>query len=231
MSVSSRAILMPKGFEAVIFDMDGLLIDSERLWRQAETEVFQEIGVPITHEMTAQTIGMRMDEALRYLFARMPWKEPSKKEVGKRMEERMLELVRKEGKEKKGAHAVIQLFAERNVPMAIASSSHNTLIQTVLDVLAIRPFIRIAHSAEYEPYGKPHPGVYITAAEKLGVVPECCLAFEDSHVGLLAAKAARMKCIAVPEQIYGNDKRFGIADLVLPSLADFQLNHLFELYG
>lgn len=217
--------------QAVIFDMDGLLIDSEDFWRKAEAETFQEIGVPVTEEMAPQTMGFRVDEVVEYWFARYPWKTPSKKEIETRTVRRVLHYVKTQGNAKEGVPHIIKLFASRNIPMAIASSSNQKIITAVVKKIALTSFLSVAHSAEHEEFGKPHPGVYITAARKLGVAPEHCLAFEDSANGLLAAKAAKMKCVAVPDPRTKHDGRFGIADLMLSSLADFRWKYIKELYG
>ena len=100
------------------------------------------------------------------------------------------------------------------------------IIAAVLETLGIGGYFRVAQSAEHEPFGKPHPGVYIEAARALGVEPLQCLAFEDSPNGVIAAKAARMTCVAVPDPALAADRRFGAADLVLGSLTEFRLEML-----
>jgi len=110
--------------------------------------------------------------------------------------------------------------------MSIASSSHMDLIDAVVDTLKIRQDMQVLQSAEYEPYGKPHPGVYLSAAKALGYIPKNCLVFEDSPNGVLAAKAAQMMCIAVPSKDVKNDKRFVIADKVISSLEDFSFSDI-----
>ena len=212
--------------KAVIFDMDGLLIDSEPLWEEAEIKTFREVGVPITKEKTNETMGLRVDEVVEHWFSRYPWKSPSKKEVEVKVVERVIELIQERGKAQKGAEGIMRLFANKKVPMAIASSSQTEIINAVLGKLSIQKYFKVAHSAEHEPYGKPHPGVYITTAKKLNVEPESCLAFEDSPNGVLSAKAAKMKCIAVPDSAMRDNKIFFIADMVLGSLEDFRLEDL-----
>ena len=215
--------------KAVIFDMDGLLIDSEPLWKEVEVRSFTEVGVPLTREMTNATMGLRTDEVVEHWFARYPWKEPIKKEVEDKITERVIELISEKGRALKGVEGIIDLFATANIPMAIASSSQTTIINAVLEKIPIRKYIKVIHSAEDEPYGKPHPGVYTTTAKKLEVSPEHCLAFEDSPNGVLAAKAAEMKCIAVPDSSIKEDERFSKADMVLDSLEDFRLEFLERL--
>lgn len=99
----------------------------------------------------------------------------------------------------------------------------------VLDRILIERYVKIICSAENERFGKPHPGVYLTAANKLGVRPEDCLVFEDTINGLVAAKAARMKCVAVPNEFNKGDRRFCLADITNPSLKNFCLEHLKNL--
>lgn len=207
--------------KAIIFDMDGLLIDSEPLWAIAETEVISKAGVPITKERTAETMALRIDDVVEYWFSKYPWTGPSKEEMAREIMDRVVQLINQEGVMMPGAKRTIEFFAEKNLPLAIASSSAKRIIEAFLDKMALRKYIKIIHSAEKEPYGKPHPGVYIAAAEKMGIRPEYCLAFEDSFNGVLSAKSARMKCVAVPSEPVKKDPRFCIADVRVDSLLDF----------
>ena len=104
--------------------------------------------------------------------------------------------------------------------MALASSTPHRLIRTVLDHIGLSHSFEVISSAEDERYGKPHPAVFLTAADALAVPPERCLVFEDSPAGVLAAKAAKMRCIAVPEESERASPLIAIADLVLDSLVD-----------
>jgi sugar-phosphatase len=107
------------------------------------------------------------------------------------------------------------------MPLAIASSSSSEIIDAVVAKLGIRNYFEHVYSAQHETHGKPHPGVYITAASLLGVAPHKCLAFEDSPSGVLAAKAAKMKCVAVPDAEHRTHCYIQIADKILHSLTDF----------
>lgn len=206
--------------QAVIFDMDGLLIDSEPLWKEAEVKIFNSLGVPVTYEMTDQTMGLRTDEVVLYWHQRYPWSGRSLEAVAAEVDESVLALIHEKGVPKTGVSQVIATCERLNLPMAIASSSSTRLIEAVVEKLGVGHKFRVIHSAELEPLGKPHPGVYLSAAEKLGVQPEHCLAFEDSPNGVVSAKAAKMRCIAVPEPAWRDDKRFGIADMIMGSLGD-----------
>jgi HAD superfamily hydrolase (TIGR01509 family) len=213
---------------AIIFDMDGLLIDSEPLWRLAEIEVFNPLGVPLTDDLALTTMGMRTDEVVEHWYARHPWSGPSLKEVEARITARVIELVRERGAPLPGARELVAHLRERGYPLAIASSSSSEIIAAVVRQIGLADSFQILQSAEHEPYGKPHPGVYIAAAHALGVAPADCLAFEDSANGVLAAKAARMRCIAVPDTIVRHDRRFCIADAVLNSLTEFDPDLLYQ---
>lgn len=212
--------------KAIIFDMDGLLIDSEPLWEEAEIKSFAKVGLSLTPEMTKQTMGLRVDEIVEHWYTQYPWNNPSREEVEAMIVKNVVDLVKAKGKALKGVDEIIKLFTEQNIPMGIASSSKTDIINAVVEKLSIANHLKVISSAEHEPYGKPHPGVYITAAKSLGVLPQECLAFEDSPNGVLSAKAAKMKCIAIPDYKIKNDKRFSIADQIINSLLDFDLKML-----
>ena len=113
------------------------------------------------------------------------------------------------------------------LPIAINSASDYSLIQVVIDKLELTKYITIIHSGQEEEYGKPHPGGYINTSIKLGVQPDECLVFEDSLNGVLSAKSARMKCVAIPEEHNKDNPKFSIADIKLSSLDQFN-DDIFE---
>lgn len=207
--------------EAAIFDMDGLLVDSEPLWRQAEKVVFPAVGIRLTDEMCMQTMGTRVDEVVRHWYRTSPWSGPSQEEVADQIVSGVVDLVRAEGTALPGVDQALTRCADQGLILALASSSSTRLIDAVVDRLGIRDRFSLLQSAEHEPYGKPHPGVFLTTATRLGVEPTACLVFEDSFAGLIAGKAARMKVVAVPAVEQYHQTCFDIADLKLPSLADF----------
>lgn len=207
--------------KAVVFDMDGLLIDSEPFWREAEKKALEKIGIPVKKEITSETMGVRIDALVEYWFKRYPWEGPSKKDVEIDIIRRVISMIRKEGELMPGAREVLEKFKNMNLPMAIASSSPMEIISSVLERTLISQYISVVHSAEDELFGKPHPAVYIGASKKLGVEASRCVAFEDSPNGVISAKSAGMKCIAVPSLGVERDKAMGKADLVINSLLDF----------
>lgn len=207
--------------KAVVFDMDGLLIDSEPFWREAEKGALEKIGVPIRKEVTSETMGVRIDALVEYWFKRYPWTGPSKKDVESDIIRRVIEMIKKEGELMPGAREVLDKFKNMDLPMAIASSSSMDIINAVLERTSIAPYIRVVHSAQDELFGKPHPAVYIGASKKLGIETGRCVAFEDSPNGVLSAKSAGMRCIAVPSVGVEKDRAMEKADLVISSLLDF----------
>jgi len=206
--------------EAVIFDMDGVLLDSEPYWQDAEIEVFGRLGLHLTREDCRRTMGMRVDQVVALRHAQHPWAGPSLPEVEEAIVGRVVELVRERGEALPGVVGALDFFEGRRLRLALASSSSYVLIQAVLDRLGLGGRFEVVYSAEEEPCGKPDPGVYLTTAAKLGVDPGRCVAIEDSLAGVRAAKAAGMRCVAVPDRAVAGDPGYREADLVLGSLLE-----------
>ena len=215
--------------KAVIFDMDGLLIDSEPLWREATIKIFNEIGISLTEDQCKETMGFRVNEFVEYWIIKYKLEGIDEKDVSNRIVKEIISLIKLKGKIMEGVNELIDLFNKEGIVIVIASSSFLDVIEAVVEKISIKDKIKLIYSAENEVYGKPHPGVYITAAKSLGVLPIECLAFEDSPNGVLSTKAAKIRCVAVPNGVAINDKRFGIADLIIPSLKDFTLESLSQL--
>jgi mannitol-1-/sugar-/sorbitol-6-/2-deoxyglucose-6-phosphatase len=205
----------------VIFDMDGLLIDSEPLWREAEIAAFARVGLPLTEEMCRQTMGLRSDEVVQYWFDRHPWSGATLKQVEAEVLGHLSELIRSDAAPMAGAIELMRRLESAGLEMAIASSSPLSIIEAVADAFGFKRYVRKLRSAETQPYGKPHPGVFIDTAKDFGRAPASCLVFEDSINGVIAGKAARMVTVAVPEPLMLDRPEFTIADLTIPSLSDF----------
>jgi mannitol-1-/sugar-/sorbitol-6-/2-deoxyglucose-6-phosphatase len=207
--------------KAVIFDMDGLLIDSEPFWRKAQAQAYKTVGIEPTREDYDRYMGRRINEVVEAWYHEKPWDGPSTKDIENLIVENLISLVKSEGQLLKGVQQAIDVCKAASLPMAIASSSYNVIIDATVDKLDIRGHFDHLYSAEHETHGKPHPGVFITTAELLGVAPQDCLVFEDSPSGVLAAKAAKMKCVAVPEPSVKEHPYILTADVVIDSLEEF----------
>ena len=210
--------------KAAIFDLDGLLIDSEPLWQEAEIIIFQKVNIILTSQLCLQTKGLRVDEVVDYWYDKFPWANFAKKQVEEMIVAKVIELISLKGKSLSGVNNAIAFVKEKQVKIAIASSSSLPIIQAALEKLNLTDVFTEIYSAESEKLGKPYPGVYLTTAHNLGVNPQECLAIEDSLNGVLAAKAAQMKCVAIPEESQRDNPRFAIADKILSSLEELNSN-------
>ena len=209
--------------KAAIFDMDGLLIDSEPLWQEAEIKVFRSVGVPLTRELCRETIGVRLDVVVRHWYARFPWRDVSLEVIEARVLDEVSRLIVDRGKSMPGVVETIDLLDAANYELAVASSSPMRLIRTALETFGLSERFSVMHSAEAEDMGKPHPAVYVSTMNRLGTKPEHCIAFEDTAIGVRAAKSAGAWVIAVPDPEDASDPAFSDADVVLPSLNDFSM--------
>ena len=211
--------------KGVIYDMDGLIINSEPLWKIAEIESFKEIGIDFTIKMCAQTTGMRIDEVVNFWWKKFKWNSPSQVDIINSIEEKMIHLITKNGKLLPGVLNSLKLLNEIQIPVALASSSSMRLINTTLNTLKIRKYFKIIHSAEKEIAGKPHPAVFLSTASKMKINPKNCLVLEDSKAGMLAGLNAKMRTIVIPEE-NSNPEWANQSFKILKSLKEFQLNLL-----
>lgn len=205
----------------VLFDMDGLLIDSEPLWDEAATSVFADYNIQLTPQQYATTTGLRTKEFLQWWFAMYNVDEKYLEAAENKIIKLVIDLVLQKGKPMPGVAHILNFFVEHKFNIGVASSSPMMLIDTVVDLLDIRKYVQAFASGASLPYGKPHPQVYLNCAAQLQASPLQCVCFEDSFNGMIAAKAARMKCVVVPEHKNAADKRWQAADLKIASLINF----------
>ena len=216
--------------------MDGVLIDTEPVWRAAESAVFAGLGIALSESDVLGSTGQPIEELIPVWRQRSPsdgslagaslagpraagrW-SLTDAEVAGLVIDQVIAHVKAEGLPMPGVAAAIALFERCGLRLAIASSSPRRLIDAVCDRLGLDG-IDVRCSAMDEARGKPAPDVYLTAARRLGVAPAQCLAVEDSLNGLASARAAGMSCVAVPDPLLAADPRYRGADLVLRSLTD-----------
>lgn len=205
----------------LLFDMDGLLVDSEPYWKLAEKEVFGAYGLQLDDELLRQVMGFRLSEVIEHWYRYQPWSNPDFSKTERDILDCMEAHLKQSAKALTGVEASLEHARRRGYRIGLASSSAMRLIETVVHQLGIAEYFNLLYSAEFEPYGKPHPGIFLTAAMQLQTDPLQCLVLEDSVNGVIAAKAARMTCVAVPEKEKLNDPRFSVADYTMESLELF----------
>ena len=180
--------------KAAIFDLDGLLINSEPLWEEAQMFVYTLIGV----------------------------EELSKLYVANMIVNEVERLIVSKGEPLPGIREVFSVLRKNRIRIALASSSFHRVIKAALKRLELEDEFELVFSGQDCIYGKPNPEIYLKTSIALGLEPWECLVFEDSLNGVIAGKSAKMKVAAVPEKRLGKDVRFSIADYILDSLGDFE---------
>ena len=202
----------------VVFDLDGLLIDSEQVWDDVRETLASERGGRYDETAQRDMMGMSSPEWSRYMHERIGLAE-SPDEINRIVVERMLERYHAGPPWIPGALEAVRRMAG-SFTLGLASSSNRELIDAVLEAGAITTLFRATVSSEEVARGKPAPDVYLEAARRLGADAADCVAVEDSHSGIRSAKAAGMACIAIPNAHYSPGDAVGEADAVLDSIAE-----------
>jgi HAD superfamily hydrolase (TIGR01509 family) len=205
--------------EAVVFDLDGVLLDSEQVWDEVREELARERGGRWHDRAQRDMMGMSSTEWSRYMHDVIGLREPPE-EISAQVVRRMGERYRERLPLLPGAVEAVERLAAR-WPLGLASSSNRPLIDLVLDVSGLARFFRATVSSEEVARGKPAPDVFLEAARRLGVAPGRCGVVEDSANGILAGRAAGMFVVAIPNPHFppGEDA-LRAADVVLSSLEE-----------
>jgi HAD superfamily hydrolase (TIGR01509 family) len=209
--------------DAVVFDLDGVLIQSEEVWDDVREQFVRERGGRYDAEIQRAMMGMSSTEWSRYLHlhAGVP-EEPDA--INAEVVRRMLAAYRDHLPLIPGAVDAVRRLAA-HFPLGLASSSNRELIDTVLDVAGLAPLFAATVSSEEVARGKPAPDVYLEAARRLGVPPERCAAVEDSHGGIRSAKSAGMRVVAIPNPSYPpDDEALALADVTIGSLDELTVD-------
>ena len=205
---------------AVVFDMDGVLVDTEHLWDEVREQLTTEWGGRYTPEAQEAMMGMSSTEWSRYLHETVGLR-PAPEEINAEVVRRMLERYEAELPVIPGAPEAVRRLADAGLRLALASSSNRELIDAVLRRLELTALFAVTVSSEEVARGKPAPDVYLEAARRLGVPPEECAAIEDSASGIRAAHAAGMRVIAYPNRHYPPSAHvLESADRVIESLEE-----------
>lgn len=198
-------------YQAIIFDMDGVLIDSEPLWKIAMEFVFGQYGSTLTHQDFQKTVGLRIDEVISFWNAHQNWGLTDLQKVEKQIIDKLVELIELDPQPLAGVLETLLFLKDHGMKIGLATSSSQRLITTVLNALQIKHYFDFAYSAEFEPYGKPHPGVYLKVADYLKVPAQQCLVIEDSFNGVIAGLAAKMKVCCIPEKTHFPNPKLAVA--------------------
>jgi HAD superfamily hydrolase (TIGR01509 family) len=203
--------------EAVVFDLDGVLVDSEQVWDEARKELAAERGRPWPEQASRDMMGMSSLEWSRYMQEVVGLTEPPE-EISAEVVRRLEEIYRRKLPLIDGAVEAVGRLAER-WPLGLASSSNRELIDLVLELSGLARAFRVTVSSEEVQRGKPAPDVYLEAARRLGVAPDLCAAIEDSENGIRSAKAAGMRVLTIPNPVYPPaEDALALADEVLRSI-------------
>lgn len=213
----------------VLYDMDGLLLDTEPLWGDSMLRIAQKHGIPITRQQFRETTGLRIYEVTDYWAVKYPWKGASPEAVAEEILDDIIASAKQHGSVLPGVIDSLHLFRDQGFKIGLASSSPSRMIGELIHHFGLTHYFDCMISADTVELGKPHPGVFLYAAQQLQASPLQCLVFEDSINGVIAAKSARMKVVAVPDQFHFEDPRFSLADLKIASLREFTPSLIQEL--
>jgi HAD superfamily hydrolase (TIGR01509 family) len=204
----------------VLFDMDGLLLDTESLWGISMNRVANKHGIGISKDRFKETTGLRIYEVTEHWSRHYPWPGSTPQEVAEEILDDIIALSKAQGGIMRGVLPLLDLLDKHGMKIGLATSSPTRMVMALLEHFGIALRFHSITSADAVKYGKPHPAVFLHCAENLGSAPHECLVLEDSVNGAIAGKAARMKVVAVPDELHFDDPRFSIADQKLRSLED-----------
>jgi HAD superfamily hydrolase (TIGR01509 family) len=205
--------------DAVVFDLDGVIVDSEHVWDEVRQRLAEERGGRWHDQASRDMMGMSSLEWSRYMHEVIGLAEPPE-EINSEVVRRLVAVYHQDLPLLAGAVEAVEALAAR-WPLGLASSSNRELIDLVLRVSGLERWFAATVSSEEVPRGKPAPDVYLEAARRLGVPPERCAAVEDSENGIRSAEAAGMRVVAIPNPQYPPaEDALAAADVVLPTVAD-----------
>jgi HAD superfamily hydrolase (TIGR01509 family) len=209
--------------DTVIFDMDGLLLDTEPLWGECMLRVANKNNINITPAQFKETTGLRIYEVTDHWAIHYPWSGKSAKAVADEILDEIIAASKLHATVLPGVEKTLQLLRSHQFKIGLASSSPQRMIDELIQHFDILHYFDVVTSADVVDLGKPHPAVFLHCADTLDSHPGKCLVLEDSVNGMIAGKAARMKVIVVPDQHHYHDVRFSLADGKLSSMKDFEL--------
>lgn len=214
--------------KAFIFDMDGVLIDSEPLWQQTELDLLHGYGIPITEQELARTRGMPSVPVLRYA-SELYQKPLDIEKVAQELLDLAISNILKAKPLIQGVTETLELLARHDIKIAIASASPRYMLDNIVQSCGIADYFSYIASGAELPYSKPHPAVYLQAAKGLGIDPVECIGIEDSKPGMISVKAALMSCIVIPNELDFHENYWALADFKLAKMNEINLQFLARL--
>lgn len=214
----------------VLFDMDGLLLDTEPLWGVSMLRVAEKHGIQISKEKFKETRGFHIYEVTEHWAHKYPWHGKSSQEVAEEILDDIIELSKTSGRIMPGVEQTLKMLKKHHFKIGLASSSPERMILALVEFFGIRHYFDSIVSADAVELGKPHPAVFLHCAKELGSKPMHCVVLEDSVNGMIAGKAARMKVIAIPDEVHFDDPRFTLADAKLSTMEDLDMDVIERLH-
>ena len=212
---------MQPGIKAVIFDMDGVIIDSEPLWRRAMVKGFNHFSMPVSEEDCRKTMGRRINEVVDLWVKHHSVTKFTALEIENTIMNNLFELIENEGKPIEGILEIFKFCRDKKLKIGLATSSSEKLMNVVLNKLQIAHIFDSAVSAQHLKYGKPNPEVFLLCANNIGIDPFNCLVIEDSYNGVISGLAARMKVVCIPEKTHFPNPKLALADFQFDSMEEF----------
>jgi HAD superfamily hydrolase (TIGR01509 family) len=214
----------------VLYDMDGLLFDTEPLWGVSMLRVAEKHGIPISRDKFKETRGYHIYEVTEHWSVKYPWEGKSSKEVAEEILDDIIELSKSKGNVLPGVVNTLIMFKQHGFKIGLASSSPVRMINALVEHFGIKEYFDCITSADKVDLGKPHPAVFLHCANSLKSSHQHCLVLEDSVNGMIAGKAARMKVVVVPDELHFDDPRFALADAKLKSLEELDMEFIKKLH-
>lgn len=206
--------------KAVIFDMDGTLINSQPIWYQVSTDFFQKNGFPVTMDDMIKLTGSPVAKLVDYVLQTHGQKDKERAQLVTELMDYAVSEILAAKPLMPNVKEVLAQLKQQGIKMAVASASPRNMLQGIVDSCGIAEYFDYLASAEELDYNKPHPAVYLHAAQQLSINPTECFAVEDSVLGMISGKAATMKTVVIPAQAEWDDPRWTLADFKLTNIAE-----------